>query len=85
VEHPFFEVPITPEQVPVFQDSEEGILNQVFTQFTVAIHPVKKTIQRSLITLEEQTQPVEVPFPDPDHQCIVRKRFQIWGSGFQVG
>jgi hypothetical protein len=88
VKHPAFEVAITsPEEMPIFHYPEERVLHQVFAQLTVAHQGQKKAEQRFLIPFEKESQLIQVSVPDFNHQCIVRKRFQISGDlpGFQAG
>jgi hypothetical protein len=58
MKHPGFEVAITPEEMPIFQNPKECVLHQVFAKFLFPVEPVKETIQRSFITFKEQAQPV---------------------------
>jgi len=68
VKHPGFEVALPPEKVAVFQNPEEGILDQILAEVPVFAKPIKETIQRPFIAFKEQTQPVQVTVPDFDHQ-----------------
>jgi len=85
MKHPGPEVTLTPEKVPVFQNSEKGVLDEVLTQVLIFAETVKKANQRLFVALKEQTQSVQITVPDLDHQRIIRKRFQIRGKSFQVG
>lgn len=83
VKHPRSEVTIAAKQMSVSQDSQKGVLHQVFAQLAIACQSVKETIQRSLVPLKKQAESVQVSIPDLDHNGIVGKRFQRVRRDFQ--
>ena len=65
----------------VFDNPQERVLNQIFTEFLIPVHAVKETVQGFFIAREEQTHFVQVAIANFLHQSIISKCFQIRFSG----
>ncbi len=57
----------------VFQDTNEDILDEVFTDASVAGEPEKKVIKHHMIPLKKNSQFFNVSIPDLHHQIVVRR------------
>ena len=72
MKHPGLEIPLSAKEVTIFQYPEENILHQIFAEFRIFGHSIKKAEQRLFITLEEQAKLVEVSLFYLEHQGIIR-------------
>ena len=79
VKHPRSEVALSPEEVAVVQNAEEGVLHEVFAELLPFAKAIKEPIQRSFIAFKKQAHLVQVTFFDLHHQAVIGKRFQIQG------
>lgn len=71
MKHPGSEVAVSAKEVPVLQNSEKYVLDQVLTYVGVLIHTKEEAIQRLFIAFKKQAQAVEVAILDLEHQGIV--------------
>jgi hypothetical protein len=71
VKHPCSKVALSAEEMPVLQDPEEGVLNEVFAQLLAPVHTIKESVQRSLVALKQEPKTAHVAIADRNHQGII--------------
>jgi hypothetical protein len=61
--------------MPVLQNAEEDVLDEIFGRRPVVQHPREEAEQRPVMAFEEDAQAIQIAIPDGKHQRFVADHF----------